>query len=257
MTMPAQIYLFSCLTDNFGVLIHDPATGATASIDAPEAAPVEAALAKTGWRLTDILVTHHHGDHTAGIGELKAHHKCRVVAPRNEAARIAHVDETAGEGDAVQVGALAGRVIDTPGHTAGHISYFFPADRLAFVGDTLFSIGCGRVIEGTPQMMWNSLLKLRALPDDTRFYCGHEYTDANIRFAKTIEPGNKALAARADEVAKLAAAGQPTIPATIGAEKAANPFLRADNAEVAQSLGLGGAPAWKVFAEIRERKNRF
>ncbi len=255
--MTAQTCLFPCLKDNFGVLIHDPASGATAAVDAPEAAPVEAALKKTGWKLTDILVTHHHGDHTAGIGELKAHHNCRVVAPRAEAQRIAHVDQTVGEGDVVKVGALEGRVIDTPGHTAGHITYFFPADKLAFVGDTLFSIGCGRVIEGNPEMMWQSLLKLRALPGDTRFYCGHEYTEANIRFAKTIEPNNKALAARAEEVAKLAAAGKPTIPATIAAEQAANPFLRADNAEVAKSLGLAGNPAWKVFAEIRERKNRF
>jgi hydroxyacylglutathione hydrolase len=255
--MPAQTYLFGCLKDNFGVLLHDPQSGATASIDAPEAAPIEAALQKTGWRLTDILVTHHHDDHTAGIGALKAHHKCRVVAPRAEAQRIAHVDETVGEGDTVRVGVLEGRVLDTPGHTAGHISYFFPADKLAFVGDTLFSIGCGRVIEGDPQMMWNSLLKLRGLPDDARFYCGHEYTEANIRFAKTIEPNNKALAARAEEVAKLVAAGKPTIPATIGAEKAANPFLRADDAQLATSLGLNGDPAWKVFAEIRQRKNRF
>ncbi|HEX4409405.1 MAG TPA: hydroxyacylglutathione hydrolase [Xanthobacteraceae bacterium] len=255
--MPAETYLFPCLSDNFGVLIHDPASGATASIDAPEAAPVEAALKKTGWTLTDILVTHHHGDHTAGIGELKAQHKCRVVAPRAEAARIAHVDETVGEGDKVKVGGLEAGVIETPGHTAGHISYFFPADKLAFVGDTLFSIGCGRVIEGNPEMMWHSLLKLRALPDDTRFYCGHEYTAANVRFAKTIEPNNKALAARAEEVAKLLSAGKATIPVTIGAEKQANCFLRADDAAVAQSLGLAGRPAWKVFAEIRERKNRF
>jgi len=256
MAMPAQTYLFGCLSDNFGVLLHDPQSGATASIDAPEAAPVEAALQKTGWRLTDILVTHHHNDHTAGIGELKARHQCRVTAPRGEAQRIAHVDATVAEGDTVKLGTLQGRVIDTPGHTAGHISYFFPSEKLAFVGDTLFSIGCGRVIEGNPQMMWNSLLKLRGLPDDTRFYCGHEYTEANIRFAKTIEPGNKALAARADEVAKLRAAGKPTIPATIGHEKAANPFLRADDAALAKSLGLAGQPAWKVFAEIRERKNR-
>jgi hydroxyacylglutathione hydrolase len=255
--MPAQTYLFPCLKDNYGVLLHDPDNGATAAIDAPEAAPVEAALAKTGWRLTEILVTHHHADHTAGIGELKAHHQCRVVAPRNEAQRIAHVDETVGEGDKVCVGALEGGVIDTPGHTAGHISYFFPADKLAFVGDTLFSIGCGRVIEGDAEMMWNSLIKLRNLPDDARFYCGHEYTAANIRFAKTIEPDNQALAARAEEVARLMASGKPTIPATIGAEKAANPFLRADNADLAKSLGLSGSPAWKVFAEIRERKNRF
>jgi hydroxyacylglutathione hydrolase len=255
--MAAQTYLFPCLKDNFGVLLHDPASGATAAIDAPEAAPIEAALVKTGWRLTDILVTHHHADHTQGIAELKQHHKCRVVAPRNEAQRIANVDETAGGGDTVHVGSLEGRVIDTPGHTAGHISYFFPADKLAFVGDTLFSIGCGRVIEGNPEMMWHSLVKLRDLPDDVQFYCGHEYTDANIRFARTVEPGNKALAARAEEVAKLLAAGKFTIPATIGAEKAANPFLRADNAEVAKSLGLSGSPAWQVFAEIRERKNRF
>jgi hydroxyacylglutathione hydrolase len=256
MAMPAQTYLFGCLSDNFGVLLHDPQSGATASIDAPEAAPVEAALQKTGWRLTDILVTHHHNDHTAGIGELKVRHQCRVTAPRGEAQRIAHVDATVAEGDTVKLGTLQGRVIDTPGHTAGHISYFFPNEKLAFVGDTLFSIGCGRVIEGNPQMMWNSLLKLRGLPDDTRFYCGHEYTEANIRFAKTIEPGNKALAARADEVAKLRAAGKPTIPATIGHEKAANPFLRADDAALGKSLGLAGQPAWKVFAEIRERKNR-
>jgi hydroxyacylglutathione hydrolase len=255
--MAAQTYLFPCLKDNFGVLLHDPDSGATAAIDAPEAAPVEAALKKTGWRLSDILVTHHHADHTQGIAELKAHHKCRVVAPRAEAARIAHVDETVGEGDTARVGALEGRVIDTPGHTAGHISYFFPVDKIAFVGDTLFSIGCGRVIEGNPEMMWHSLLKLRALPDDVRFYCGHEYTDANIRFAKTIEPNNKALAARAEEVARLLGAGKATIPATIGAEKVANPFLRADDPEVAKSLGLAGSPAWKVFAEIRERKNKF
>src|SRR5271157_4883601 len=255
--MPAQIYLFPCLQDNFGVLLHDPTSGTTASIDAPEAAAVEAALAKTGWRLTDILVTHHHGDHTAGIPALKQRYRCRVVAPRSEAQRIALVDQTVGEGDTVQVGALAGRVIDTPGHTAGHISYFFPADKLAFVGDTLFSIGCGRVIEGTPEMMWHSLVKLRGLPDDTRFYCGHEYTDANIRFAKTIEPNNKALAARAAEVAQQLAAGKPTVPTTIGAEKTENPFLRADVPEVAKAVGLAESPPWKVFAEIRERKNRF
>jgi len=255
--MPAQTSLFLCLKDNFGVLLHDPQSGATAAIDAPEAAPIEAALQKTGWKLTDILVTHHHADHTQGIGSLKDHHHCRVVAPRDEAKRIAHVDETAGEGDTVRVGSLEARVIDTPGHTAGHISYFFPADKLAFVGDTLFSIGCGRVIEGTPEMMWQSLLKLRGLPDDTQFFCGHEYTDANIRFAKTIEPDNKVLAARADEVKRLLAAGKATIPATIGAEKAENPFLRSDLPEVARSVGLAGSPAWKVFAEIRERKNRF
>ena len=254
--MSAQTHLFPCLQDNYGVLLHDPATGATAAIDAPEAAPVEAALKATGWRLSDILVTHHHADHTGGIAELKAHHRCRVVAPHGEAARIPLVDETVRENDKVRVGGLEGRVIETPGHTAGHISYVFPADKLAFVGDTLFSIGCGRVIEGTPEMMWQSLLKLRGLPDDTRIYCGHEYTKANIRFAKSIESSNSALNAREQEVEKLLAAHKPTIPSTIGEEKAANPFLRADVPEVAKSVGLAGQPAWKVFAEIRERKNR-
>ncbi|HEU4357486.1 MAG TPA: hydroxyacylglutathione hydrolase [Xanthobacteraceae bacterium] len=254
--MPAQTHLFLCLKDNYGVLLHDPTSGATAAIDAPEAAPVETALKITGWRLSDILVTHHHADHTGGIAELKQRHGCRVVAPHGEAARIPLVDATVREDDEVQVGSLRGRVLETPGHTAGHISYFFPTDKLAFVGDTLFSIGCGRVIEGTAEMMWQSLLKLRALPDDTRIYCGHEYTKANVRFAKTVEPGNAALKARETEVEKLLAAGQPTIPSTMRAEKAANPFLRADLPAVASSVGLAGSPAWKVFAEIRERKNK-
>lgn len=254
--MAAQTHLFTCLKDNFGVLVHDPQSGATASIDAPEAAPVEAALKATGWRLTDILVTHHHADHTGGIAELKQRHRCRVVAPRNEAAKIPGVDETIGEGGEVKVGNLAARVLDTPGHTGGHIAYVFDADKLAFVGDTLFSIGCGRVIEGTPEMMWQSLLKLRGLPDETEIFCGHEYTLANIRFALTIEPENGALRARAEEAKRQVAAGRPTIPTTIAQEKAANVFLRADRPEVAAAIGLAGKPAPQVFAEIRERKNR-
>jgi hydroxyacylglutathione hydrolase len=254
--MPAQTYLFPCLKDNYGVLLHDPQTGATAAIDAPEAAAVEAALKATGWKLTDILVTHHHADHTDGIPALKQHHGCRVVAPQAEAKRIPLVDETVREGDKVRVGGLEGRILETPGHTAGHISYVFDADKLVFAGDTLFSIGCGRVIEGNPEMMWQSLLKLRSLPDDTRIFCGHEYTQANVRFARTVEPDNRALAAREQEVKGLVTAGKPTIPSTIGEEKAANPFLRADLPEVAASVGLPGNPAWKVFAEIRERKNK-
>jgi hydroxyacylglutathione hydrolase len=254
--MPAQTHLFLCLQDNYGVLLHDPESGATAAIDAPEAAPIEAALKATGWQLSDILVTHHHADHTGGVAELKQKYRCRVVAPAGEAARIPLVDATVREGDDVRVGALRGRVLETPGHTAGHISYVFPADKLAFVGDTLFSIGCGRVIEGTPEMMWQSLLKLRALPDDTRIYCGHEYTRANIRFAKTIEPDNAALKAREAQVENLLAARKPTIPSIMGEEKAANPFLRADVPEVAKSVGLAGSPAWQVFAEVRERKNK-
>jgi hydroxyacylglutathione hydrolase len=255
--MPAEIHLFACLKDNYGVLIHDPASGATAAIDAPDAAPVEAALVKTGWRLSDILVTHHHADHTAGIAELKKKHNCRVTAPRNEAAKVPAVDASVGEGDVVKIGSLTGRVLDTPGHTAGHISYWFEQDNVAFVADTLFSVGCGRVIEGNAEMMWNSLVKLRKLPDDTRLYCGHEYTAANVRFALTIEPDNAALRARADEVTSLIGQGKPTIPTTMREEKSYNPFLRADIPAVAAGIGMKDAAPAQVFATIRGRKDRF
>jgi hydroxyacylglutathione hydrolase len=255
--MPAEIRLFKCLSDNYGVLVHDSETGATASIDAPEAAAVEAALKATGWKLTDILVTHHHHDNTGGIQALKDKHKCRVVAPVTKTAKIPAVDETVREGDVVKVGNLTAKVIETPGHTLDHISYWFRADKLAFVGDTLFSIGCGRVIEGTPEMMWRSLVKLRDLPNDTDIYCGHEYTLANIRFAFTIEPDNPVLAAREAQVTQLLAEGEPTIPVTIGEEKLANPFLRADLPEVSGNLSMDGEPPAQIFAEIRARKNKF
>ncbi len=255
--MPAETRLFTCLKDNYGVLLHDPSNGATAAIDAPEAAPIEAALKETGWRLTDILVTHHHGDHTGGIVDLKKRYACRVIAPRKEAQKIPGVDVTVREGDIVTVGTLVGRVIETPGHTSGHIAYWFKSEKLVFVGDTLFSIGCGRLLEGNPETMWQSLLKLRNLPADTQVYCGHEYTAANVHFALTIEPKNAALRSRAEEVVRLCSAGKPTIPTTIGAEKTANPFLRADLHSVASAVGLEGGPAVQVFATIRARKDKF
>jgi hydroxyacylglutathione hydrolase len=255
--MTAEVSLFPCLKDNYGVLLHDPATGATAAIDAPDAAPVEAALKAKGWKLTDLLVTHHHDDHTDGIPALKQKYGCRVVAPQEVTSKYSFVDETVREGDKVKVGNLVGNVIDTPGHTNGHISYWFHNDALAFVGDTLFSIGCGRVIEGTMDMMWNSLKKLRDLPDETEIYCGHEYTLANIKFALTIEPNNGALQARAREAEQEVARKRPTIPTMIGDEKKENPFLRADVPDVAAGIGMAGKPAAQVFAEIRERKNKF
>ena len=255
--MPSDIRLFPCLSDNFGCLIHDPSTGATASIDAPEAKPVIAALEKEGWALTDILVTHHHHDHVGGVAELKQKYKCRVVAPLDKKAAIALVDARVKEGDVVKVGALQARVLETPGHTLDHISYVFDSERALFAADTIFSIGCGRVIEGNHAMMWNSLLKLRALPDDTRVYCGHEYTLANIKFALTIEPDNAALKARAEQAANQRKAGKPTVPTLMGEEKKANVFLRADVPAVAASVGLSGKPASEVFGEIRERKNHF
>jgi hydroxyacylglutathione hydrolase len=254
--MTAEIRLFPCLSDNFGYLIHDPVTKATASIDAPEAGPIVKALQREGWTLTDILVTHHHNDHVGGIAELKTKYDCRVVAPYDKGTAIQQVDERVREGTTVKVGNLTARVLETPGHTLDHISYMFDADHALFCADTLFSIGCGRVFEGTYPMMWESLLKLRALPNDTRVYCGHEYTASNVKFALGIEPTNPALKARAEEVAKQRAANQPTVPTLIRDEKEANVFLRADVPAVASAVGLAGKSPAEVFGELRERKNK-
>ncbi|MGE0769059.1 MAG: hydroxyacylglutathione hydrolase [Hyphomicrobiaceae bacterium] len=250
-----QIHQFMCLSDNFGVLVHDPASGATASIDAPEADPVRKALKDKGWKLTHILVTHHHADHTQGIAALKAETGCTVIGAA-EAAKATKLDKAVGGGDVFSFGGHEVNVIDTPGHTAGHITFSIPDQKVAFVGDTLFAIGCGRVIEGTPQMMWDSLSKLAKLPGDTMIYCGHEYTLSNARFALTIEPENVALKARAGEVEALRAKGQMTCPTRLDQELAVNPFLRPGAPAIRKRLGLEDAPDWQVFAEIRERKNR-
>jgi hydroxyacylglutathione hydrolase len=252
----AEIRTFPCLSDNFGYLIHDTTTQSTASIDAPEAGPIIKALEREGWKLTDILITHHHGDHVGGVAELKQKYGCRVVAPHDKTAKIANVDLRVANGDVVKVGNLLGRVLETPGHTLDHISYVFDGEKALFAADTLFSIGCGRVFEGNYPMMWESLLKLRALPDDFRLYCGHEYTASNVKFALTVEPDNPALQARAAEVAKLRADNKSTIPALLGEEKKANVFLRADDPAVAQKLHMKGASAPDVFGELRERKNK-
>jgi len=254
--MAAEIRTFPCLSDNFGYLIHDPATKATASVDAPEAAPIIKALEREGWTLTDILVTHHHHDHVGGVAELKQKYRCRVIAPHDKAAKIADVDLRVAQGDVIKVGGLLARVLETPGHTLDHVSYVFDNEKALFAADTLFSIGCGRVFEGTYPMMWESLLKLRVLPDDFNLYCGHEYTASNVKFALTIEPDNAALKARAAEVTKLRAEGKPTIPVTLGEEKRANVFLRADEPSVAASVRMKGASAADVFGELRERKNK-
>jgi len=251
-----EIHQFPCLSDNFGVLIHDPDRDVTASIDAPDAKAVVAALQAKGWTLTHILTTHHHGDHTAGNAPLKAETGCTIIGPRNEAAKIPGIDKQVGEGDTFSFGGHEVRVLDTPGHTAGHITYVIPSAKVAFAGDTLFAIGCGRVIEGNAQMMWQSLKKLMALPKDTAVYCGHEYTQANARFALTIEPENAALQKRAKEVDQLRAAGKPTLPTSIALELETNPFLRPHVAAIQQRLGMAGRPEWEVFGEIRERKNR-
>lgn len=251
-----DIHLFPCLDDNYGVLIHDPDTGATASIDAPDADDVSAALAEKGWTLTHILTTHHHHDHTGGNAQLKAETGCTIIGPKGEAAKVPGIDKAVGEGDRFKLGAIDVEVIDTPGHTLGHITYYIPSESVAFAGDTLFALGCGRVFEGTPEMMFNSLQKLAALPGDTTVYCGHEYTLSNARFALTIEPGNQVLQKRMTEIEALRAANKPTVPTTIAAERATNPFLRAHVPAIQERLAMAGAPTWQVFAEIRERKNR-
>jgi hydroxyacylglutathione hydrolase len=254
--MAAEIRAFTCLSDNFGYLVHDPETGATASIDAPEAAPILRQLETEGWTLTDILITHHHHDHVGGVAELKQKYGCRVVAPHDQSTQIANVDLRVTHGDIVKIGNLLARVLETPGHTLDHISYVFDSEKALFAADTLFSVGCGRVFEGTFPMMWDSLLKLRALPDDFRLYCGHEYTAANVKFGLTVESDNPALNARAEEVTRLRAENKPTIPTLLGDEKKTNAFLRADDPVIAIKLRMKGADPITVFTELRERKNK-
>lgn len=252
-----QIYQFPALKDNYGYLVHDSATGATAAIDTPEVAAILNALETTGWKLTHILNTHHHFDHAGGNAELKAKTGCTIVGPRGEKDLIPGIDRAVGEGDIVEVGSARARVIDVPGHTRGHVAYHFADDHVVFVGDTLFVLGCGRLFEGTPAQMWTSLGKLMALPDDTTVYCAHEYTQSNARFALTVEPHNAALAARAKEIDDKRARGEWTVPTTIALEKATNPFLRATSADLRATIGLPNAADVDVFAETRARKDNF
>lgn len=247
--------MFPAREDNYGYLVHDAATGATASIDAPEEEAIRDALEETGWRLTDILVTHHHYDHVEAIPALKAAFGARVTASAHDRTRVPLVDATVEDGDRFLFGETPIEVIGVPGHTLGHVAYRM--DGSVFVGDTLFSLGCGRLFEGSPGQMWESLHRLRALPPETKVWCGHEYTEANGRFAATIEPENPDLAARLVEVRDLRLEGRPTIPTTIGREAATNPFLRADLPAMKASLGMNDRSDVDVFAEIRARKDRF
>jgi hydroxyacylglutathione hydrolase len=251
-----QIHQFTCLKDNYGVLVHDDASGQTAAIDAPSAEAISAALDKKGWRLTHILNTHHHVDHTGGNLELKSRTGCRIVGPKAEAARIPGLDVAVVENDTISLGATSFVVIETPGHTLGHVTYWIQEANVAFVGDTLFAMGCGRVFEGTPEMMWHSLQKLTKLPARTMIYCGHEYTLANARFGLDIEPDNAKLVARAKAVETMRAQGLPTLPTRLSDELETNVFLRPNALSIRARLGLGAAAEWRVFAELRERKNK-
>lgn len=255
--MPIDIRQFPCLSDNYGFLVRDRAAGAVASIDTPDPEAINAALAREGWRLTHILNTHWHPDHAGGNLALKEKWGCEIIGPRGEAAKIPGLDRLVGEGDEIRLGESRARVHDTPGHTLGHIVYHFADDKAAFVGDTVFALGCGRLFEGTPEMMWRSLDKIAAMPPETVLYCAHEYTQANARFALTVDGRNEALIARAAEIDRQRAKGEPTVPTTVAAERATNPFLRSNDTDLQASIGMSGADPVAVFAEVRQRKDNF
>lgn len=252
-----EIVLVPALSDNYVYLLHDAGSGATAVVDPAEAAPVEAELAARGWKLSLIVNTHHHHDHIGGNDALKAKYGVKIVGPRAETARIPDMDVTVGDGETVDIIGHAAKVYETPGHTTGHIAFHIADSAALFCGDTLFALGCGRMFEGTPAQFWHSLSTLRALPPETRIFCGHEYTQSNARFALSVDGGNAKLKARAAEIDRLRAAGQPTVPSRIADELDTNPFLRADDPALAAAVGKAGADPVAVFAEIRKRKDSF
>jgi len=246
--MSLTVHQFPCLSDNYGFLVRDDATGKTATIDTPDADAILAELDKLGWTLDLILNTHWHPDHAGGNAAIKAATGAAIVGPQ-EVTRIAPLDRVVVDGDVVDLGETRLAVIDTGGHTLGHIAYYDADDAIAFVGDTLFALGCGRLFEGTAEQMWTSLGRLTALPDVTTVYCAHEYTASNARFALSVDE-DAAVKARTDQVFAARARGEPTVPTSIGLEKATNPFLRAP------LLRPGVEPA-QAFAQIRAAKDGF
>ncbi len=253
-----KVLQFPCLSDNYGFVVIDEATGMTAAIDTPDADVIADVVDQhAGGSLDLILNTHWHPDHAGGNGALKARYGTTIIAPDAEGEKIAVADRRVSDGDEVRIGESVGRVISTPGHTLGHCIYVFDQAGVAFVGDTLFNLGCGRLFEGTPSQMWSSLEKVRALPDDTTIYCAHEYTAANAAFAVSVDPENDQLAARQEEISHLRAKSEPTVPFRLGNDRAVNPFLRADDEALAAHLGMANAAPDAVFAEIRQRKDNF
>lgn len=245
------------LNDNYLYLAHCPETGQTAVVDPAVTEPVFATLEETGWTLTHIINTHHHADHTGGNLEIKERTNCTIVGPRADRDRIPGIDVEVGDGDSYSIGNAVATVFDVPGHTRGHIAYWFEGSEALFCGDTLFVMGCGRLFEGTPGQMVQSLSKFDALPDETRVFCAHEYTQSNGRFALTVEPQNQALQNLMRDVDAKRAQGIPTVPSTLGQERATNPFLRPSSADLQETLGMLGADIVDVFAETRRRKDQF
>ncbi|MEO1038404.1 MAG: hydroxyacylglutathione hydrolase [Pseudomonadota bacterium] len=255
--MALDIRQFACLSDNYGFLIRCSRTGACAAIDTPEAGRILAEANQAGWTISDIWNTHHHWDHAGGNDEIRAGTGALITAPASEAAKIGHVDRPIRPGDRVRLGALEAEVIDVGGHTLGHIAYWFESEGVCFVGDALFALGCGRMFEGEYDQMQASLARLRALPGDTVIYCAHEYTQANARFALSVDPHNDALIGYAARVGEARSRGEPTVPTTIAVERAANPFLRWDDPALRERLQMQSASDVEVFAELRRRKDVF
>lgn len=255
--MPLELITIPCLSDNYAYLLHDAATGDTALVDAPEAGPILAALQARGWRLGQILITHHHNDHIGGVADLVAATGAQVLGAAADAHRLPPLDRALAEGDSVTVGGETGRVIDVSGHTVGHIAFHFAQSAMVFTADSLMAAGCGRLFEGTAAQMWDSLSKLAALPPDTLVCSGHEYTASNIRFALSLEPDNRDLILRSERVASARGDGRPTVPSTLSEELATNPFLRAVLPQMKTAIGRPSASDAEAFAEIRARKDRF
>jgi hydroxyacylglutathione hydrolase len=255
--MPLEIVTIPCLKDNYAFLAHDKATGQTAVVDVPEAAPIIAALKQRGWTLSHVLLTHHHWDHVDGLAALLADHPAKVIGAAADAHRLPPLDIAVTEGDRVTIGSDTGTVIDVSGHTLGHVAFHFPASSVVFTADSLMAMGCGRLFEGTPAQMHASLSKLAALPPETLVCSGHEYTASNAKFALTIEPGNAALISRIEKIETARAQGRPTVPSLLSTERGTNPFLRSDSPEIQANLGLSGADPVTVFTEVRRRKDSF
>jgi len=253
--MPLEIVTVPCLRDNYAFLVNGP--DGVWLVDAPEAAPILAELDARGWHLDLILITHHHPDHHDGVAALRDRFACKVMGPAAEADRLPPLDRALADGDTVGTGAGQMVALAVPGHTLGHLAFHAPGAGAVFTADSLMALGCGRLFEGTPAQMWTSLQRFADMPDDTLVCSGHEYTEANARFALTIEPDNPALQARAAEIRALRAQGRPTVPSTLGKERATNPFLRADQPHMKQGLGMPDATNAEAFAEIRARKDRF
>ena len=255
--MPFTLHAVPCRADNYAYLIHDPATGATAVVDVPDAAAVQAALGDQGWTLSHILITHHHDDHIDGVEAVRSATGAKVIGAAANAHRLPPLDTAVAPGDSLAIGSETVAVLDVSGHSLGHIAYHFPDSKLAFTGDSLMALGCGRLFEGTPQQMWDSLQRIDALPGDTLICSGHDYTRTNAAFALTIEPDNAALKDRAAKIKGQQAEGRPMAVEPLELERATNPFLRARLPEVKATLGMEGAPDVDVFAEIRRRKDAF